>query len=174
MPTKTIMTRNLVTLPPSATVAEALWLMHERQTRSIPVVDEKGCFLGLFGVRRLSRLLLPEAGGIGLTGLTNLGFLPDNEDKLSERLRKAGQRPVSDYLEKKKKLAFCGPDTPFPKLLRLLEDSKDTSLPVIIVEGDEQKLVGVVSAWDVLERLALAMLDGAAGEPTQAQIPPAD
>lgn len=159
MTTQAIMTKELITLPPTATVAEALWLMHEHHARNIPVVDEDGCFIGLFGVRRLSRLLLPKASAIGVRAFSNLSFLPDQEHKLAERLREAGKRPISEYLEKKKKLVFCAPDTPFPKLLELLEESRDTSVPVIIVEGKRKKLVGIVSAWDVLERLAMVMLD---------------
>ena len=168
MPTSAIMTQELVTLPPTATVAEAMWLMHEKHLRSVPVVDGKGRFLGLFGVRRLARLLLPKTADFGFWGTDGLGFLPDEVDKLSKRLREAGQRPISEFLEKKKKLSICSPDTPFPKLLSLLEESQDTSLPVILVEEKGHKLVGVVSAWDVLERLALAMLEGTGQTPGNA------
>jgi CBS domain-containing protein len=57
-----------------------------------------------------------------------------------------------------KKLLFCKPDTSFPELLALLEESKDSSLPVIIVEGDTKKLAGMVSAWDVLEGIIMKLL----------------
>ena len=61
---------------------------------------------------------------------------------------------------------FCTPDTSFPQLLELLEQSKDSSLPVIIVEGSARKLVGMVSAWDVLEGIIMKLLAEGAGADT--------
>ena len=40
-------------------------------------------------------------------------------------------------------------------MLELLNESRDTSLPVIVVKGKKNKLVGMVSAWDVLEKLVI-------------------
>jgi len=66
--------------------------------------------------------------------------------------------PVSEYLEKEKKLLFCEPGTSLPQLLELLEQSKDSSLPVIVVKGESRELVGMVSAWDILERFIMGFL----------------
>ena len=63
-----------------------------------------------------------------------------------------------DYLEKKKDLMFCKPSTTFPEVLELLDQSSDTSLPVIVLKGKRKKLVGMVSAWDVLEKLVINMM----------------
>ena len=59
---------------------------------------------------------------------------------------------------KKKKLLFCTPETAFPELLALLDESKDSSLPVIVVEGETRKVVGMVSSWDVLEGIIMGRL----------------
>ena len=77
---------------------------------------------------------------------------------LGDRWYQIANQPVVNYLEKKKKLIFCTPQTKFPELLALLEQSKDSTLPVIIVEGENHKLVGVVSVWDVLEGIILGRL----------------
>ena len=61
MTTESIMTSALFTLSPTDTVADALSLMQERKVRNLPVVDASGAFVGLFGMRRLSHLLLPIA-----------------------------------------------------------------------------------------------------------------
>ena len=61
MTAESIMTSALVTLGPDDTVADALSLMHSKGVRNLPVVDETGSFIGLFGLRRLSHLLLPKA-----------------------------------------------------------------------------------------------------------------
>ena len=150
------MTSRLFTLKPDDTVADALQLMHRKHVRNLPVVDPSGAFVGLFGLRRLSHLLLPIAASeLGRFSVSDLHFLPDDSVLVGDRWHDIAGHPVVDYLEKKKKLLFCTPDTRFPELLALLEESKDSTLPVIVVKGRNRKLVGVVSAWDVLESIIL-------------------
>jgi len=156
MTAESIMTSRLKTLHPTDTVAHAVRLMHRNEIRNLPVVNDQGCFIGLFGIRRLSRILLPKAAtNLARYNLTDLSFLPDDSGEMHERLRKAGNRPVSEFLEKKRKLVFCSPKTTFPELLELLDMSSDSSLPVIVVKGKQKQLVGIISAWDVLEKIAI-------------------
>jgi CBS domain-containing protein len=167
MTTKKIMTSHVITLRPDDKVADALALMHKHHVRNLPVVDDNGAFIGLFGVRRLSRLLLPQAAvDLSRYSVADLSFLPDEIVQMSERWREVAKEPVERFLEKEKKLLFCKPDTSFPQLLELLEQSKDSSLPVIIVEGSARKLVGMVSAWDVLEGIVMKLLVEEAGTDT--------
>jgi CBS domain-containing protein len=120
--------------------------------------------VGLFGIRRLSRLLLPKAATeFSGYNLSDLSFLPDEEGSMYERLHRAGNRPVSEFLEKKKRLFFCTPNTSYPELLRLLNTSADSSLPVIVVKGREQKLVGMVSLWDILEKITREVFEQTEG-----------
>ncbi|TBR19773.1 CBS domain-containing protein [bacterium] len=56
-PVGTLMTPKPATLALTATVAEALTLMHGRRVRNIPLVDEKGAPKGLLTVGRLIRFL---------------------------------------------------------------------------------------------------------------------
>lgn len=154
MTTSSIMTSQLYTLKPEDTVADAIALMRERHVRSLPVVDDSGCFVGLFGLRRLTHLLLPKAASsLGDYSVSELHFLPDDAGQMGDRWTDIAGRPVVNYLEKKKKLMFCTPDTSFPELLSMLNHSDDSSLPVMIVKGDKKKVVGMVSPWDVLEGL---------------------
>jgi len=153
------MTSALFTLSLTDTVADALCLMHDKEVRNLPVVDESGAFIGLFGLRRLSHLLLPKAAlDLGAHSISDLQFLPDEIVQNGDRWHEISEQPVKNFLEKKKKLIFCTPQTPFPELLALLDESKDTSLPVIVVEGEAQKVVGMVSCWDVLEGIIMGRL----------------
>jgi CBS domain-containing protein len=153
------MTSDLLVLSPTDTVADALSLMHRKEVRNLPVVDESGAFIGLFGLRRLSHLLLPKAAlDLGPNSISDLQFLPDEVVQNGDRWHEISEQPVKNFLEKKKKLLFCTPQTPFPELLVLLDESKDTSLPVIVVEGETQKVVGMVSCWDVLEGIIMGRL----------------
>jgi len=159
MTTESIMTSGLFTLKPTDSVADALSLMHAKHVRNIPIVDESGSFVGLFGLRRLSHLLLPKAAlNLGKHSISALHFLPDEIMQMGDRWHEIADQPVENFLEKKSKLLFCTPETAFPELLALLDESKDTSLPVIVVEGKSQKLVGMVSTWDVLEGIIMGRL----------------
>jgi CBS domain-containing protein len=159
MTTDSIMTNRVITLKPDDRVVDALRVMHRHHVRNLPVVDTEGSFIGLFGVRRLSRLLLPKAArDLNRYNITDLSFLPDETDQLRERWQHVASRHVSEFLEKKKKLLFCTPETTFPQLLELIDRSKDSSLPVIVIEGTNRKLVGMVSAWDVLEGIIMRLL----------------
>ena len=159
MTTGKIMTSRVITLQPDDRVADALALMHKHHVLNMPVVDDSGAFIGLFGVRRLGHLLLPRAAvDLSRYSVADLSFLPDEIRQMSERWQEVAREPVARFLEKKKKLLFCTPDTSFPQLLELIEQSKDSSLPVIVVEGDTKKLVGMVSAWDVLEGVVMKLL----------------
>ena len=163
--TEKIMKSGLFTLKPTDTVADALSLMHREHVRNLPVVDDSGMFIGLFGVRRLSHLLLPKAAlSLGAYSVSNLRFLPDEIMQMDDRWHEIANQPVENFLEKKKKLLFCTPETAFPELLKLLDESKDSSLPVIIVEGETRKLVGMVSSWDVLEGIIMGRLVNSKGE----------
>jgi acetoin utilization protein AcuB len=155
MTVESIMTSRLHTVGADEPVSKALLMMREHQIRNLPVVDDNGRFVGLFGIRRLARLLLPKAATeLKRHSLTDLDFLPDELGQMYERLREAGNRPVSEFLEKRSRLIFCTPDTTYPKLLKLLlNQSTDSSLPVIVVAGEKRQLVGMVSLWDITNRL---------------------
>jgi acetoin utilization protein AcuB len=153
------MTSALFTLSPTDTVADAFSLMQEKKVRSLPVVDSSGAFIGLFGLRRLSRILLPKAMlDLGKHSISDLQFLPDEVVQDSDRWREVSEQPVANFLEKKNKLLFCTPETALPELLVLLDKSKDSSLPVIVIEGEERKVVGMVSSWDVLQGIVMGRL----------------
>ena len=154
MTAKSIMTSDLVVVKPTDKVSDALTLMHKHNLHDLPVVDDEGAFVGMFGRHRFVQSLLPIVAQVK-HGLSDLGFLPDDEKKLNKHLRKVGDDPVSKYLEKKKYLNFCKPNTSFPKLLQMLCDS-NTSMPVVVVKGKHKKVVGMVSTWDVLDKLAMA------------------
>jgi CBS domain-containing protein len=67
-----------------------------------------------------------------------------------------GHKPIREFLEKKKKLRFCEPNTPIPRILQLLSENP-TSLPVVVVKGKQKKVVGMVSTWDVLTKIATGL-----------------
>lgn len=166
MTVKTIMSNELQTLTPDVTVGEAMLKMCEHKVHNLPVVDENGAFVGLFSLRRVTHALLPVAAQISDIRLDfDMSFLSDQSDNYLLRLRELGTRPVADLLEKKKKLRFCTPETPIPRLLQLLSENP-TTLPVVVLEGKKKKVVGMVSTWDVLNKIAMSLYAGEGGHAT--------
>lgn len=158
MTTTTIMSKEIVSLKADDTIATALQLMCKHTIHNLPVLDDKGMFIGLFSLRRLSRELLPKAAKLDQSSLLmHINFMSDGTDELLKRLNKLGHKPVSVLLEKSSKLRLCSPETSLPELLQLLFESP-TSLPVVVVEGEKKKLVGMVSNWDVLTKLTVNLL----------------
>jgi len=165
MTAKTIMSSELVTVSSDVTVAEALMEMSRHQVHNIPVVEPDGTFVGLLSLRRLTHALLPTAARVEPESYRiELGFLADASDEYLKRLLEIGHRPVTELLEKKKKLRFCSPETPIPRLLQLLYENP-TSLPVLVVGDDKKRIVGMVSNWDVLTKIAVRLL----ADPNSAQ-----
>lgn len=158
MTAQSIMSEGLITVGKDVTVAEALLEMSRHGIHNLPVVDEKGAFVGLLSLRRLTNELLPTAARVGASNFQmDISFLADKSDRYGERLKELANRPVFDLLERKKKLRFCGPETPLPKLLQLLTENP-TSLPVVVLEGEQRRVVGMVSSWDVLTKIAIKLL----------------
>ena len=166
MTTASIMTTRLFTIKPEDSVAEALQLMHREHVRNLPVVDESGDFVGLFGLRGLSRILLPIAASeFGRYSIADLRFLPDETLLVSDRWNEVADQPVLNFLEKRKKLKFCTPETRWPELLAMFDSNQGLSLPVIVVQGESSRLVGMISAWDVLNNIVMGcLLNGTSGE----------
>ena len=157
MSAETIMSNDLFTLTPDVTVADAMQAMCDHKVHNIPVVDRGGAFVGLFSLRRITRALLPMAAQVEEGGLDmDMSFVTDSSDAYLDRLVDIGHKPIAEFLEKKKKLRFCKPDTPIPRLLQLLSENP-TSLPVVVVKGKHKKVVGMVSTWDVLTKIAAGL-----------------
>ena len=162
MPVTSIMSTKIVKLGPTAKVSEGLRMMHDRHVRTLAVVNDDGQFIGLFGIRQVVHLLLPKAAQIE-NGLTDLSFMPEDLGNFYHRIKEVGNKPVADFLAKKEDLLICKPTTQLPELLELLHLSFNTSLPVVVVEGENNRLIGMVSGWDVLEKLVMNVFNHKAG-----------
>ena len=154
MTVNTIMSRQIRMLGASDTVRKGLEMMHELRVRNLAVIDDNGRFLGLFGIRQVVHLLMPKAAQIE-GGLTDLSFMPDDYGEMHDRVLEVGDRPVAEFLEPRENLLICEPGTPIPEVLELLHQSFHTSLPVLVLDDEENALVGMVSGWDVLEKLVI-------------------
>ena len=141
-----IMNRELIRVDASATLDHALSTILQHRVRNLPVVDDKGRYLGLIGMNSIIRALLPRAVTLE-GGLTSAPFAMDSLGDLRERFDHARSHPVTEFLEEDQKV--LEPDTPLIETILDLYHNKG-SLPVV----DKGMLVGMVSSVEVLGRFA--------------------
>jgi len=137
-------------LKPTDVIRTAARYIMEHRYRNLPVVDEQGKYLGVFGVNCLLRLVLPKAA-IMEQGLESVPFVRDTLADLHNRLREVETQPISICMSRD--VTTVPPDLPLVETLLILYRTR-TSIPV--VEPESGKLVGMISYWDVGERILSA------------------
>ena len=142
-----IMNPHPMTLGPSDTVATAADRILKHHLRHLPVVDEQGRYLGTFSVYSLLKLTLPKAV-LDKHGLDNVSFVTESVEDLAQRLGRRRDEPVKNWLNIHE---VARPDTHAMEVMLLMLHGRTTSVPV--VNKTNNRLEGIISFWDVLEKL---------------------
>ena len=145
-----LMNPHPTTLKPTDVISTAARYIMEHRYRSLPVVDEYGCYLGMFGVNCLLRLSLPQAA-IMEHGLDSVSFIRETLADLHDRLREVENQPVTLCMNTE--IEAVPPDNPLVETLLLLYRTMN-SIPVM--EPDTCKLLGMISYWDAGKRILSA------------------
>jgi CBS-domain-containing membrane protein len=131
------------TLKPTDTIADAARYIMQKRYRSLPVVDENFCYMGMFGINCLLKLVIPKAVFME-KGLENVRFIHESFEELYERFHEVKDQPISMCMSRE--VQAIAPDTPLTEtMLRLYNTS--TSIPVM--EPESCKLLGMISYWDI-------------------------
>ena len=136
MTAQSLMNPNPVTLKLADTVASAAEHIIKAHLRHIPVVDDQGRYVGTFSIYSLLQLALPKAVTMK-EGLSNAGFVNEQNAELAKRLRERGNEPVANWLSKDP--VIHADASAMDALLLLLKGR--VSLPV--VDKANQRLVGI-------------------------------
>jgi CBS-domain-containing membrane protein len=151
---RSIMTMQPVSIRRDESIDQALRMLLQNKLLALPVVDDDGRYFGMFQRSRLVAMLLPRIVQLEerlpeVAKLLEVGFLTDTLDDVQERFRQVANNSVADYAQTDAPVLH--PDTPIMNAVLFLYRTR-TYLPVV----DEQsgRLVGVVSTWDVLGRIA--------------------
>jgi len=131
------------TLKPEDTIERAAKYIMQKRYRNLPIVDDDGCYIGMFGVNCLLKHVIPKAVFID-HGLENVSFIHESLEELYQRFSNVKDLPISLCMNKE--VETVKPDTPLTETLLLLYRSK-TSIPVL--EEGSCKLLGMVSYWDI-------------------------
>ena len=150
MTAKTVMDPHPCILKPTDSIKTACEFIMDNRYRALPVVDDNGRYLGVFGVNCLLRLVLPKAVVIE-KGLKNVSFIDEEPLDLLARLKEVEDQPISVCM--RTDLATVAPDTPLVETLLLLYKNHH-SIPVVDPETD--LLEGVISYFNVGEKILSA------------------
>ena len=139
--------KNPVCLKPNQTVKEAMNIFKEEDIRSLPVLDDEGRYLGLFGLRHVLVKLLPTSVAMK-DGLENIDFIQDATPGISKRLKKLYDVPVSEVMDPEG--ITLEPDTATWEALRVMALHGS---PVALVDKETQKFEGLISRQTLLADL---------------------
>lgn len=143
MTARLIMNQNPTVLHTTDKISLAAEHIMKYRYRRLPVVDEDGKYIGVFGVNCLLRLVLPKALFMK-NGLESAAFLNTSLSDLHRRFNELKDEPITLCMTDE--AITVTPDTPLAETLRLLYGHMG-SLPV--VDPEDGRLVGAISYWDV-------------------------
>jgi CBS domain-containing protein len=148
------MTTNPIAIRQSESVAKAMRMLLDNRLLGLPVVDDSGRYVGMFLRSRLVALLLPNIVQLEeripeIGRLIEVGFMSDTLDDAHERFNRVANDPVGKYLTAD--TPVLRRDTPVMNAVLFLYRTR-SYLPV--VDEGSGKLIGVVSTWDILGRIA--------------------
>lgn len=148
------MTTNPIAIRQSESVAKAMRMLLENRLLGLPAVDDSGRYLGMFLRSRLVALLLPNIVQLEeripeIGRLIEVGFMSDTLDDAHERFNRVANDPVGKYLTTD--TPVLRRDTPVMNAVLFLYRTR-SYLPV--VDEASGQLIGVVSTWDILGRIA--------------------
>lgn len=147
---------NPTTLKPTDTIECAAEYIMKNRYRALPVVDENFCYLGMFGVNCLLKQVIPKSVFMD-RGLENVSFIHESFADLLHRFNEVKHLPISICMSTE--IPAVAPDTPLTETMLQLYQTR-ASIPV--VEPGSCKLLGMISYWDIGEKIL------AAGEPDNA------
>lgn len=150
MTAASVMDPNPTWVKPDDLIGTAVKYIMDNRYRNLPVIDDEGRYLGIFGVNCLLRLMLPKAA-VMEKGLEKVSFIHETLADIHGRLQEVEKEPVSVCMNTD--VATVPPDKPLIETLLILYRTR-TSIPV--VDPETGKLLGVISYWDASERILSA------------------
>jgi len=131
---------------------KAVSIITSKRLAALPVIDEKGKFVGIIGVNGLLAMLLPQSVRSALAesddSIPGLSFMDDNIDELRNRLEHLTDTPVGKLAKRDAPVIY--PDSPVMESVLLLLRGEDD---VAMVERKTHKFICMVSALDLLHTL---------------------
>ncbi len=142
-----IMTTEVATTKCGITAAQAMKLLKDSRVRQLPVVDNDNKVLGLLTSRKLLYLTLPRYISEGL--LKDVKFAPDLPQFHQKSAELAG-KDVCEVMDKE--FIKIGPEVSVIEVATIFV-SAEKPIECILVVDNEDRLLGIISPWDIFKRL---------------------
>jgi CBS domain-containing protein len=143
-----IMNRQIHTISSDCTVRDALKRMITMGTQGFPVVDREQMLLGTLNFWQILERAMPSY--ITKGDLSDVRFAPDFA-RLHERLEDLKSKPVTLVMNHEP--PCVGPDDSVLSCAALIMQTPKTVNLLPVVE-DGRRLVGVITAWDIIKEIA--------------------
>lgn len=148
-----IMATDYPVLTAKMTLTECVKTLLKNQVLAMPVVDDKGRYLGQFRKNLLIAAILPQVAVHDprfdrIARMLDGGVFAETMEDVRERFSAIADKPVSRYLDTD--TPVLRPDQPLVTAMFYLFHGRNF-LPV--VEPASGLLVGVISAWDILRSI---------------------
>jgi len=135
------------------TLAECLQALVKNKVLAMPVVDNNGRYIGQFRKNLLIAAILPQVAVHDprfdrIAKMIDGGMLSETMEDVRERFSVIADKPVRRYLDTD--TPVLRPDQPLVTAMFYLFHGRNF-LPV--VEPASGLLVGVISAWDILDSI---------------------
>jgi len=144
MRARDVMTREVVTIRPDASILEAARLMLEHRISGLPVVDEGGTLVGIVSERDLLR----RDGGEPPEWVELL----IGAEQLERQYAQSRTRAVAEVMTADP--ATIAADAPLEKAVRLMEQHRIKRLPVMA----DGRLVGIIARPDLVRAFASGLI----------------
>lgn len=147
------MNRQPLAVLTSDTVDKALDLLLKNHLLALPIVDGDGRYQGMFLKSKLISRLLPVGANVGetvhhISQMPDLAFLTLSVADLRKAFGAIASQPVKNLADVK--TPVFRPDSPISSALLQLYRTRNF---VPVVEEGTERLVGMISTWDLLGRL---------------------
>lgn len=142
-----IMTTGVVTLQKEKTVKDAMKILIEKRIRQMPVVDNDNRIIGVLKARKLIQSVLPRYVADGL--LKDVRFAPDLPN-LHEKAKELAGKNISDVMDKD--FVKIPPDAAVFEIAAIFVNA-EKSVENIYVVDDKDRILGIISPWDMFKKI---------------------
>lgn len=147
MPIEDALIPNPITINAEYTVEQALTLINKHQIRSVPIVENSGKFIGMFGLHSLLDDLLPMAAKME-EGVKDLDFVVGGAPSAAKKIRKLAHKSVLEVIKKTEEHHLKDDMSILESIRRLYKYG--SPLPVVT---KELKFLGLISEQSCLNHL---------------------
>lgn len=146
-----VMSSDVVSIKLESTVKDAIALFHESALHDFPVIDNAGKPVGIVTTRSILHFAVPGYASDNLLAVMKAG--PDIES-VYKNLEAILNHPVKDVIDLNYKVVTA--NMPTSAVAAMLTNLTGDTHNILVVD-DNGKLIGIISARDIICRLPVIM-----------------